>query len=592
MALKDNPVIFLAARTWKYSKKNRPNLVFYILLFLVAHFISFLGPLIIGKILNIIQEQGLAMDNYYTILGYLSLLILLTLGFWMFHGPARVIETKNAFIVRANYKKYLLNGVMSLPPEWHTDHHSGDTIDKVGKATEALFNFSRMSFEVIESITRFIGSYLALAYFNIHSSYIVIIIVIITIIIILTFDRTLVKNYKQLNIFENKISAKIYDVISNIMTVIILRVEKLVTKSIYKKIMSPFKLFVKNQKINEAKWFLVSTCTAIMSFSVLASYVYVAVKSGDAVMIGTIFILYGYVERINNLFFRFAWKYSEIVRQKTAVLNVKPITDEFRKRRGAKQINLNKNWNEINIRNLNFSYHTEEGQDRHLEDIDMIIKRKQKIALIGESGSGKTTLLKIIRDLYHTKNVEVYIDKRKLRKGFKSISSNITLIPQDPEIFTTTIRENITLGVSYKQFFVRRFVKMAQFANVVKKLPKKYESSIVEKGVNLSGGEKQRLALARGLIASADKSILLLDEATSSVDLKNEILIYHNIFTKFKSKTIISSIHKLHLLPMFDMIYFLKSGKIIASGTFKQLKKNSKEFKILWKKYNKELKKK
>ena len=103
--------------------------------------------------------------------------------------------------------------------------------------------------------------------------------------------------------------------------------------------------------------------------------------------------------------------------------------------------------------------------------------------------------------------------------------------------------------------------------------------------MNLSGGEKQRLALARGLLACENKSIVLLDEPTSSVDSKTELMIYKNIFKAFKKKTIISSIHRLHLLPLFDRIYLFRGGKIIASGTLKELIKTSKEFKKRWEEY-------
>src|SRR3989344_1549623 len=132
---------------------------------------------------------------------------------------------------------------------------------------------------------------------------------------------------------------------------------------------------------------------------------------------------------------------------------------------------------------------------------------------------------------------------------------------------------------------------MAMFTDVVKRLPRGLNSSIVEKGVNLSGGEKQRLALARGLMASEDKSILLLDEPTSSVDSRNELKIYENIFSKFKNKTILSSIHRLHLLSLFDTILLFKNGQIAASGTFDEILKNSEEFKDMWSKYMKSRKK-
>lgn len=152
-------------------------------------------------------------------------------------------------------------------------------------------------------------------------------------------------------------------------------------------------------------------------------------------------------------------------------------------------------------------------------------------------------------------------------------------------MFATTIRENITLGIEYTDQHIKIFTDLARFTDVIEGLPKKLESSIVEKGVNLSGGEKQRLALARGLMASADKRIVLLDEPTSSVDFHNELEIYKNIFEAFPDKTIISSVHRLHLLSLFDQVYFFKNGKIIASGNFETLQKSSPDFQELWQKY-------
>jgi ABC-type multidrug transport system fused ATPase/permease subunit len=215
----------------------------------------------------------------------------------------------------------------------------------------------------------------------------------------------------------------------------------------------------------------------------------------------------------------------------------------------------------------------------------MTMKKGERIAVIGESGGGKSTFLKVIRDLYHPKTIDLSVDGSPLTGGFSDIENSISLVPQDPEIFSTTIRENITVGVEYPETHIAVFTDMAQFSDVIKRLPKGLESSIVERGVNLSGGEKQRLALARGLLASEHKDIVLLDEPTSSVDFANELKIYENILQAFPEKTIISSVHRLHLLSMFDAVYLFKGGKIIARGSFEDLKKTSKDFQLLWNRY-------
>jgi ATP-binding cassette subfamily B protein len=182
--------------------------------------------------------------------------------------------------------------------------------------------------------------------------------------------------------------------------------------------------------------------------------------------------------------------------------------------------------------------------------------------------------------------MKLLVDGSLISQGFEGISRAIALVPQNPEIFSTTILENVTLGAEYDPTFVERFIAMACFTEVLKDLPHGLDSSIKEKGVNLSGGQQQRLALARGLLACHDKDIVLLDEPTSSLDTANEMRIYQNIFREFNDKTVISSIHRLHLLPLFHRICFMSDGEIVASGNLNELLTNCSEFQGLWQQYH------
>lgn len=346
-------------------------------------------------------------------------------------------------------------------------------------------------------------------------------------------------------------------------------------------------MVMKNNIINEAKWFLVNLSSALMTACVLGSYLYAHLATGEVVFIGTLYALYGYLGRITELFFRFAYMYGDIVQQKAAVMNAEEIANAFSSDRKLRGVSLAKSWKQLEIKGLSFSYQTANQGQLHLDNVSLTLKRGKRIAVIGASGSGKTTFLKIVRELYQPSQGEIYMDDKLLPQGFQSISTEIALIPQDPEIFSTTIRENITVGINHTDANIKKFTDMACFSDVIKRLPHQLESFIFEKGVNLSGGEKQRLALARGLMASEDKAIILLDESTSSVDTKNELSIYQNIFRSFKSKTVVASIHRLHLLNLFDEIYFFKSGRIVASGSLESLLQQSKEFKVLWDRYHK-----
>jgi ABC-type multidrug transport system fused ATPase/permease subunit len=578
-----NPLIYLAGKMWQYSVGNRPTVVLFVCLSVIANVLWALEPLVVGFILNDIQAKGLHASNVPYIFSLLLVFLFLDIAAWSFHGPARNMETKNAFRVRANYKKYLLQGVMALPIEWHSNHHSGDTIDKIEKGSSAVSNFAENIFQIIQAIVVLIAGVLALLYYDKLATLAMLALLLPTFFIIARFDKKLVPGYQRVSLMENQAAAKVFDTISNVTTVIILRVESLVFGAIDAAIHKPFAQYATNSRLNEWKWFSASALGRLAAVAVLGIYLFRQLDTGTA-MLGTLFILYGYVDRIRGVFFQFAYLYNDIVRYRASVSNAEEISKDFRDVLNANENRLPKDWQTLSIVGLSFSYEND-VENLHLSDVALDIKKGERIALIGESGGGKSTFLKLVRDLYHPNGLSLSIDGKEMKGGFGAIQNSISLVPQDPEIFATTIRENITIGVSYPESHIKVFTDLARFTDVVKHLPKGLESSVVEKGVNLSGGEKQRLALARGLLASEDKGIILLDEPTSSVDFANELAIYENIFESFPQKSIISSIHRLHLLSLFDSVYLFKGGRIVAAGSFDELRENSPEFQLVWENY-------
>lgn len=586
--LLQNPIFYMTSRLWRYSEGNRKNVILYLVLATISNVINLAEPLILAYVINVIATQGVTDQNIHRLLLCMLLYLARTCASWSFHGPSRVIENANAFLARANYKKYLLDGVKELPMEWHSERHSGDTIDRIGKGGDAIYNFASSSFELINLFVMLIGSYVVLASFYRPSLFILLIGILGAATIVVKFDRVLIVRYRHLSRTENIIAEKIFDMISNIRTVIILRIEKLLAESVFRKIMEPFKFYNQTNKTNEFKWFWVSLCSASMKILILGSYIYLHWRDNTPLLVAPIYILYSYVQNINETFYSFAGLYGNVVKQSARVANAEELASEFIDKKKIEPGNLANGWQKLEIRYLNFAYKTDDDKVVHLDNIHMTINRGERIAFIGESGAGKSTLLQVMRDIYHPSSVELILDGRKLPHGFRSIRDSIALVPQDPDIFKTTILDNVTSTVEHEMTYVRKFTDMARFSEVADNLPRGFSSSINERGVNLSGGQKQRLALARGLMASDNKSILLLDEPTSSVDIENEIKIYEMIFSEFKSKTIISALQKLHLLPMFDVIYFFDDGKILASGTFKKLLASCQRFQEIWQEYNRE----
>jgi ABC-type multidrug transport system fused ATPase/permease subunit len=129
---KKNALLYLFGSTWKYSVGNRKNVVWYWVMFIIAESVdTIFSPLIWAKMIQVVTVQGINATSMKTLYVCLGLLLSRTLVSWSFHGPARCIERNNAFKVRANHWRYLLKGVITLPLEWHVEHHTGDTIDKV-----------------------------------------------------------------------------------------------------------------------------------------------------------------------------------------------------------------------------------------------------------------------------------------------------------------------------------------------------------------------------------------------------------------------------------------------------------------------------
>jgi ABC-type bacteriocin/lantibiotic exporter with double-glycine peptidase domain len=574
--------MYLFGKTWQYSEDNRKMVVVYWTMFVIANIISLtVQPFVMAKIVNTIQVEGVTSANLTTLVLLMVVTVFSGLAFWALHGPARCIERNNAFKVRLNYRKYFIRGIMTLPLEWHVDHHSGDTIDRIEKGTNALYSFSEDSFEMIYAIVQLVVCYSILVYLSGPSALIVLVMILVSCCITVAFDKVLALQYRELNRSENQVSESVFDAVSNISTVIILRVEKYVYDAIVHKTEKPFDLFRANQRLNEWKWFLASLLCTLMTALVLSVYFYQNLNSPKALLLGNLFLLVKYLDRISDLFFRFTGSYGDVIKWRSRVQNAEDLSQDFRQENFSNHV-LPPSWQRVEVSDLSFSYPNGKGEEYHLKDISFAFRRGERIALVGGTGSGKTTFLKIMRDLYHPKKVTLKVDGNSIQNGFEGISRAISLVPQDPEIFANTILSNITMGAEYDIELVRKYSDMACFTPVALNLPNKYDSSIKEKGVNLSGGEQQRLALTRGLLACHDKDIVLLDEPTKSLDTVTAETVYRNIFHSFERKTIISTIHDIHLLPLFDRICVFDKGSIVASGSLSELLRTCPKFISLW----------
>jgi len=584
MRFLSNPYFGLICTSWKYSTDSRKKFVLFYVLSILANSATLLTPYVFGRVFNTLQKGGTGMltELEWWLAAYAGLSAL----FWALHGPSRIIERKIAFRIKENFIDDMYGKLKSLPMKWHQDHHSGNTINRINKAATALYSFSEEQFVFITFIIAFFGPVFALLFISPPIAGMACLCSITTIFILSCFDRVIIPLLEQENNLEHHFSSAFFDYVSNITTIISLRIGERTRSELHRRLASIFPIFNKSIVLNEYKWFVLSMCTVLIDALIILFYIWHQLHMGIAIMIGTTITVHQYLRSLSSSFSGFAARYESVIRWRTNCNATRFIEEAYTGLPPAATATASENWQHISIRHLRFSYEDREHHMHQLQNIDFDIERGQRIALVGESGSGKSTLLGLLRGLYEAEGTEVAIDGEP-QPGLSSLSALTTLIPQEPEIFENTVSYNITTGLEYDNSELDDAIRIACFKSVVSRFPQGVDTDIREKGVNMSGGEKQRLALARGIFAARGSSLLLLDEPTSSVDNQNEMRIYANLFEAFAGCTIISSIHRLHLLPNFDRIYVMHDRRIIEQGTLKELLETKGRLYTAWQEYNK-----
>ncbi len=234
----------------------------------------------------------------------------------------------------------------------------------------------------------------------------------------------------------------------------------------------------------------------------------------------------------------------------------------------------------IEFRNVSFKYPNRE--ERAIRNISLKINPNEKIALVGHSGCGKTTLVKLIYRFFDPIAGGIFIDGENI-KNFKqeALRGELSIVPQEAILFDDTIYNNILFSnPNASRSEVLRAMKFAQLDKFIKTLPKKENTIVGERGVKLSGGEKQRVSIARAILA--DKKILVLDEATSALDSQTEFEIQNDLERLIKGRTSIIIAHRLSTIMRADRIIVMDEGRIVQVGRHRELISRPGIYKQLW----------
>jgi len=251
------------------------------------------------------------------------------------------------------------------------------------------------------------------------------------------------------------------------------------------------------------------------------------------------------------------YKQAEASIKRLKNINLEPIEDDKENLKRISNIE-----GKISFKKVNFAY---KKDNQVLKNINLEIKKGEVTAFVGASGAGKSTMMALILKFITPKNGDIFIDEKNLKLlNTKDIRKNIALVQQQPFLFSGKVIDVIRMGRSFTKEEVIESAKKANAHNFIQKLPDKYETKMSERGSNFSGGQIQRIAIARAILGNP--SILLLDEATSALDAESEAEVQEGLNRAMKNRTVIVIAHRLATTQEADKIVVFNKGEIIEVG--------------------------
>jgi ABC-type multidrug transport system fused ATPase/permease subunit len=564
-----------------------------VLLLVAAQAVLLVVPVISGRALNALQLHG--REGLHDAGFWLGMVLLVAISSWAFHGPGRILERRAALTVRRRMSATLTERLFTLPLAWHAANHSGATAHRIQQSTHALSGFAQSQFIYLNSTVRLIGPLIALWWVQPVIGYAALAGFALIAVSVVGFDRAMLRLANEENDAERSYAAVLVDTLGNANTVYALRQARAVAVRLERRLLAIFVPLRRAIVLNEAKWLTVDLASRVLSCTLVASFAWLATRPSHdgrqaaTLLLGSVYMVWEYAQQASGVICSIASHFQTFARQHADYASA----DAIRELKVAKPDNPRPGapvaWNNLAIRDLTFRHSGSRSDAPALERVVLSLERGKRYALIGSSGSGKSTLLHVLAGLYCAERIGLSIDGGAICVTPGSVADTLrtaaTLIPQDAEMYEGTLAENLSLcesvsGPPHPMDFpgaldaacVSEFVTASGIG---------LETPIAERAANWSGGQRSRVALARGVLAAAGSGLVLLDEPTASLDPATEARVYANLFAQFKESCVVSSVHRLNLLGLFDEVLLMQSGKLVAQGTVDELALTCREFQRL-----------
>ncbi len=567
---------------WSFLKKYK--ILFFTIIFLVlinsaTHLID---RLLFKKIVDdgsLFLSGGLGIDVFKSVLLIVLAVYLVNIFFrvsakWL---QIHLMNRLDSGLI-TDLKRKFFSHIINLSHKFHTTHKTGSMISRITRGAGAIERMTDfMVFNTLPLVFELVIVGAALIYFDYVSAIVVFAVSIVFFLFSLHIQNLQKKSNVELNNSEDIEKANIGDFFTNIDSIRNFGKEEIIISK-YRK------LSERSRKAMIWHWgyykwldaghsFIINAGVLLLILFPVLRLIQGEITIGTLVFIYTIYgnimgPLYGFVNGMRG-FYRSMADFESL-------FSYARIENEVKDKPNAERIKIERG--EVEFKNISFNY----GKRSIFKNFSLKIEENQKVALVGHSGSGKTTLVKLLYRLYDVNSGAILIDGKDIRDVKQtSLREELSIVPQECVLFDDTIYNNIAFSKpEASREEVMKAIKFAQLDKIIKELPKKENTIVGERGVKLSGGEKQRVSIARAILA--DKKILVLDEATSSLDSRTEHEIQKDLANLMKGRTSIIIAHRLSTIMKADKIVVMDKGKIVQSGKHNDLIRQRGLYKELW----------
>lgn len=547
--------------TYVYPYKKKLILAF--LLLLSGSISEVLGPILISYSIDtiLVKHQLYLM----TILIVIVLFVILQIISVFLNYFQSILFNKIAVKVVNTIRQDVMHAALKQPMTVFDTQPIGQMIAKVTNDTEVIKElYDTVAPTIFRSVILIIVILCAMFTLEWHMATIALIILPIIIIIMLIYQYYSTPILRKVRYYLSDINNKFNETINGMNVIQQFRQEYSFEEKIKQ---SSYSHYIWRMKILRLDGFLLRPLLSLISAFILCNFIFLfSIFSTKIFEVGILYAFITYLGRLNEPLIAITIQQSIFQQSIVAGERIFSLIDSPQQKYGKNQHLFNSG--EIEIKNVSFKYSS--SKNHVLRNINIHIPSKSFIAFVGDTGSGKSTLANLLMGYYPITHGKIYLDNVSINSiSHKVLRKNILMVQQDPIVLSDTIFSNIALGRKISEEKIWNILDTVHLSSLVKSMSKGIDSLLGEEGNNLSVGQKQLLALARILVSYP--KILILDEATANIDSGTEQLIQKTLLSIRNNCTLIIIAHRLSTIVEADLIVVLRKGRIIESGTHKDL---------------------